>query len=156
LTATGRGNIAKHVCNLVLALNEKEKNEVLNVLQGEGIPISAFRANLSGLEIIVRYLKETKKKPFKEISGILNRKPSTIYGTYYKSRKKFKGSLDISDISIKIPYDIFSDRKYSVLELIVAYLEGEKGISKTQISLLLHKSINTIKTVHRRFKVKNE
>jgi len=63
LTATGRGNIAKHVCNLVLALNEKEKNEVLNVLQGEGIPISAFRANLSGLEIIVRYLKETKKKP---------------------------------------------------------------------------------------------
>lgn len=118
------------------------------------MPISVFRANISGLEIIIKYLREVEKKSFKEISKILNRKLSTVYNTYNRSKNKFNGELDISDYSICIPFNIFVDRKYSVLESIVAYLKV-KDFSVNQISLLLNKNQSTIRTVLRRYKIKN-
>jgi len=147
-------SLVRSISSLVSALNKEEKREILDrLLQIETcIPISAFKAKLSGLEIV----KEVEKKSFKEISKILNRKLSTIYNTYHNSRIKFKGSLDISDASISIPYTIFANRKNSVLESIVFYLKGKEKLSLNQISLALNKSYNTIKTVYRRYRIKNE
>ena len=152
-----KNNLFRQVFNLITRLDEKEKQDVLNLLKAEkkGIPISAFKARLSGLEIIVKYLKEVENKPFKEISGILNRKLSTLYNTYRKSKIKFKKELDVSDDSITIPYEIFADRKYSVLESIVDFLKDTRKCSFTQISLMLNKKYSTIKTVCRRYKIKN-
>ncbi|MBW2976607.1 hypothetical protein KY347_04125 [Candidatus Woesearchaeota archaeon] len=147
-----------HISNLISTLNEGEKQEILEKLLNsgkEGIPISVFKADISCLEIIVKYLREAEKKSFREISKILNRKTSTIYSTYSKSKIKFKGKLDISDASVVIPYKIFANRKYSVLESLVAYLKGKQKLSFTQISLVLNKHYSTIKTVYRRYKMKN-
>lgn len=151
-------SLVRSISSLVSALNKEEKREILDrLLQIETcIPISAFKAKLSGLEIVIKCLKEVEKKSFKEISKILNRKLSTIYNTYHNSRIKFKGSLDISDASISIPYTIFANRKNSVLESIVFYLKGKEKLSLNQISLALNKSYNTIKTVYRRYRIKNE
>jgi hypothetical protein len=152
----GKG-AARHILNLVSALNKKEKQEVLKLLETEKyLPVSVFKSKLSGLEIIVKYLKEEEEKSFKEISKILNRKISTIYNTYRESKIKFNGNLDISSSPIRIPYKIFSNRKYSVLESIVAYLKDRRRLSLIQISLMLNRSYNTIKTVYKRYSIKNE
>lgn len=150
--------LVKQISILISSLTAKEKQDVLNKfldIKKQGIPISAFKAKLSGLEIIVKYLKEAERKSFKEISRILNRKLSTLYNTYNKSKTKFKGDLNLSDSSIIIPFNIFSNRKYSILESLVNHLIKQKYSTK-QISSLLNKSYSTIKTVHRRFRIKNE
>lgn len=155
MSLKSRKDLVKHISKLISTLNEKEKQEILSLLKTKKtMPISVFKAKLSGLEIIVKYIRETEKKSFKEISKILNRKLSTIYTTYRKSKIKFKGDLDISDTSIKIPYRIFANRKYSVLESIVTYLKDKKNLSLIQISMMLNKNYSTIKTVYRRYKVK--
>ena len=84
----------------------------------------------------------------------MNRKLSTLYTTYKKSNSKFKDSFDISDKSVLIPFDLFVNRKYSVLESIVSYLV-KYGFSLVKIANLLGKNYNTVKTVYRRYKIKN-
>jgi len=152
-----REELVSIISNLVSSLSENEKKEIFEFIfnkKERGIPISIFKSKLSGLELIVKYLKEAEKKSFKEISKILNRKLSTVYNTYNKSKIKFNGGLDVSDYSICIPFNIFVDRKYSVLESITAYLKV-KDFSVNQISLLLNKNQSTIRTVLRRYKIKN-
>ena len=158
MNTKSKNSLVRTISSLISALNKEEKREILDrLLQIEtGIPISAFKAKLSGLEITTKYLKEIEKKSFKEISKTLNRKASTIYNTYHNSRIKFKGSLDIYDVSISIPYSIFANRKNSVLESIVFYLKSKEKLSLNQISLALNKSYSTVKTVYRRYRIKNE
>ena len=140
------------VVDLVSALSVEEKKAVLtSIRQQSGIPISAFRAELSSLEIIVRFLKDVEKKSFKEITLTLDRKLSTIYTTYKKSKKKYKQALDVSDSSILIPFDLFKDRKYAVLELVIAHLKNVEKKSFNEIAVLLHKHYNTITTTYRRY-----
>ncbi|NQV08363.1 hypothetical protein HQ529_00760 [Candidatus Woesearchaeota archaeon] len=141
----------------ILSFEEKQEifSEVLHVKTIK-LPISIFKAELSGLEIITKYLKEVERKSFKEIEKLLNRKPSTVYNTYRNSKAKFKQELDLSDNFITIPVDIFLNRKYSVLENIVAYLKEERTLSLVKISQLLNKNYNTIKTVYRKYKIKND
>jgi hypothetical protein len=154
LSEKSRIDTVKTILKLIGTLNQEEKQQLLDGLS-EGIPISAFKAKLSSLEIIIKYLKEEENSPFKEISKILNRKLSTIYNTYNKSKIKFKKNLDISDTLIKIPYNIFANRKYSVLESIVSYLKDKQKLSFKEISYTLNKSYSTIKTVYGRYKIKN-
>jgi len=148
---------ASQISNLLNSLTTEDKLKIRNeILKAEqGIPISVFKADLSGLELVTRYLKEIENKSFKEISKILNRKLSTIYNTYNNSQTKFKGQLDTSDNSVLIPLDAFTNRKYSVLESIVSYLK-DKQLSFTQIASLLNRNYSTVKTVYHRFKLKNE
>ena len=140
------------VASLVSALSAEEKNELLQTIkQHSGIPISAFCADLSSLEIIVRFLKDIEKKSFKEIALTLDRKLSTIYTTYKKSKKKYKQALDVSDSSILIPFDLFKDRRFAVLELVIAHLKNIEKKSFKDIAVLLHKHYNTITTTYRRY-----
>ena len=147
--------ISNIISSLTPPLTKEEKKTILNKVTKPGIPISVFNANLSGLEILTKYLKEVENKSFKEISKILNRELSTLYNTYNNSKIKFKANLDISDDSIKIPLTIFRNRKYSILESLVAHLKGNQ-LSITKISSLLNRNYNTIKTVNHRYKLKNE
>jgi len=151
-----RDELVTHISNLLSSLSEGEKEDIFEEViktKPTGIPISVFKANLSGLGIIVKYLRENEGKSFKEISKILNRKLSTLYNTYNNSKIKFRDNLDISDSSITIPFDIFKNRKYSVLESIVVNLK-KQNLSFTQISSLLNKKYSTIRTVYRRYHAK--
>ena len=87
-----REELVSIISNLVSSLSENEKKEIFEFIfnkKERGIPISIFKSKLSGLELIVKYLKEAEKKSFKEISKILNRKLSTVYNTYNKSKIKY-------------------------------------------------------------------
>ena len=152
-----RSELVQLLSHVLETLSEDEQQDVLSHVQQkkDGVPISAFRATLSSLEIVVRYLRDVRRKQFKEIATILNRKLSTIYTTYQKSQKKYPHSLDCSDRSVILPLSIARDRTYSVLENIVAYLKEKESLSFTQISVLLHRNYSTVQTVYRRYCVKN-
>ena len=149
-----RNDVVQLIAELVTRLDAREKQLVLGLLKRDGIPISAFHSTLSGLEIVVRYAKDVEKKSFKEIASLLNRKLPTIYTTYTHAKKKFPQPLDLSNSSIRIPVDIFSDRRYAVLELIVAYLKENEKLSLKEIAAALHKHYNTISTTYRRYKAR--
>jgi hypothetical protein len=147
------------ISKLVGSLSAEEKKAIFDTIlinEKKGMPISIFKANISALAIIIKYFREIQKKAFKEISQILNRKQSTLYNTYYKSRSKCKEKLDDSDYSITIPPNIFKNRKYSILESLVEYLKDKQNLSLTQISKLLGKKYSTIKTVYWRYNKKRE
>ena len=147
------------VSELVATLNNKEALALFNAIlknKQECIPISVFKADISGLEIIVKYLKDAESLSFKNIAKTLNRRLSTIYNTYNNAKIKFKGKLDTSNKAICIPFNIFSDRKYSILEAIVAYLANKEKLSAGDISKLLNKNHSTIRTVYRRYKKKRQ
>ncbi len=150
-------NLVLLISQLVQLLSEDEKTKVLTLIAGVKtknigleIPVSIFRNNLSGLEAIVYYLKELQHKSILEIAELLNRKNSTIYVTYAKAKKKIKRKLDTSD-NLTIPLDIFSNRKFAVLESIVYYLKTERKLSFKEIALALNKSYSTITTVNNRY-----
>ena len=149
--------IIEIIVQLVASLSADEKQKVLDILleKKEGLPISIFRSKLSGLETIVVYLKDIKGKSVAEIAQLLNRKKSTLYTTYHKEKEKFSGRLDASDESVVVPPGIFADRKYAVLESMVAYLKDEQKLSFAQISILLNKKYSTIRTVYVRYLKKN-
>ena len=157
MDAKKRIYLISRISKLVASLNTKEKqiifSEILRTTQ-ECIPISVFKANISCFEIIVKYLKEVENFSFKPISKILNRRLSTIYNTYANSKLKFKGKFDLSNTSICIPYYIFANRKYSILETIVAYLIDKENLSVNDVSKLLNKNQITVRTVYRRYKIK--
>ena len=144
------------ILQLVSSLSVEEKKEVLEQLQQtEGLPISIFRSGISSLEAIVVFLKDVKKLNITEISKLLKRQKSTLYTTYHKAKEKLSGDLDVSDTSVVIPYEIFSDRKFAVLESLVAYLKDERKNSFVTISKLLNKKYSTVRTVYVRHKQKN-
>ncbi len=152
-----RKELVRQLSELFSSLSYEEKKDILKEVlsvKDEGIPISAFKARLSCLEIVVRYLRDDMDMSFKEISKLLNRRLSTLYNTYNNSKLKFKSSLNVFDRSIVVPFSIFSDRRYSTLESLVAYLVSS-GYSLVKIASLLGKNYNTVKTVYRRYKIKN-
>lgn len=149
-----RKEVSELIKYILRNFNDVEKKEILNqvlVDQDLGLSISIFRADISGLEVIIKYLKENKNKSFKEISKVLNRKLSTVYNTYTNSKSKFAGALDISDNSIIIPLSIFANRKFSILETLVAYLKDECKLQFKEIAKILNKKYSTVATVYSRF-----
>ena len=140
-----RKELLKEVSRLASLLTEEEKKEIF---MEKGLPISIFGRKHSGLEAIVVYLKDFEKKTVKEIAKLLKRQTSTIYTTYQKSKKK--GKLVVSDKSILVPWTIFANRRFSILETLVAHLKSKK-LSLAQISKKLNRSYSTIKTVSYRY-----
>lgn len=147
------------ISELVSSLTLKEKQAVFEkilIKEKRGMPISIFKAKLSALAIITKYFREIENRSFKEIAQILNRKRSTLYNTYYKSKVKYREKLDDSDYSIIIPANIFSNRKYSILESLVQHLRDKQNLPLIQISKLLRKKYSTIRTVYWRYNKKRE
>ena len=151
-----RKNRLEEVIALIATLSKEDKKKILFCIKESKdiIPISAFNAELSCLEIVIKYLKEEDKKTSKEISALLNRKLSTVYTTYNNSKLKYKKKLDLSDNSVSIPTYIFQNRKFSVLESVAAFLKDNESLSLKEISLHLNRNYNTIKTVYARYKKK--
>ena len=170
MRARKKEELNRAISELVAGLSYVEKKAVFNEVL-EAVPLSIFKTNLSGLEAIVFYLKEVRKLKVKEISKVLKRNVQTIYSTYKKAsikkgeqeekekkengRKKVRRRVKTKfSEEFFIPLNIFSNRKFSVLESLVFYLKDEEGLTLVRISELLGKSASTIKTVNGRYKKK--
>ena len=153
-----RTELVLAISNLVSLLSTDEKTAILSKVSGSEqdfqIPLSIFKTRkISGLEAISVYLKENHK--VNEISKVLNRKPTTIYPSFKSAKNKLDGEMvRVDSLSLLIPISTFSDRKYSVLESVVAYLKEQQNYSLSKIAELLNRSYSTVKTVYQRYKLK--
>ncbi len=134
-------------------LYKKGLSEELEVLEKEIFIPLIFSKDLSVLESVVKFLKQNKNLNFSGISRLLNRNQKTIWTTYQRAVKKDPAPI-IPDYSVKIPVSIFSSRRFSPLEVLVAFLHDRRRLRFSKISQLLKKRYTTIHTAYSRYKEK--
>lgn len=63
--------------------------KVNRIMDKTCIPVSIFKeSRLTPFELIVRYLKDTKKLSYAEIGRLLNRDDRNIWTVYQRAKKK--------------------------------------------------------------------
>jgi len=112
------------------------------------IPISIFKAKLSSLELIVKYMRENLGYSNKKTALILKRTAQNTWITYRNAKQKHPDKLIIVESEYDIPLSIFEDTELSVLESIVLHLR--KTLSDKQVAKMLYRSSKTITTVYNR------
>ena len=155
-------------------LSKEEKIELISCLTSElkkqhdlseqdiigkreaAIPIGIFSNDiLSSLEAIVKYLKEELKFRFVKIGRLLNRSGKTIWATYHNASSKMPTSFGFIQKDIMIPVSAISDRSYSTLESVVAFIK-DLDYTNHEVAEMLHLDDRTIWTVYDRVKKKRE
>ncbi|MBU4501146.1 MAG: hypothetical protein KKA79_01025 [Nanoarchaeota archaeon] len=117
----------------------------------ESIPLYIFdNEELSGLQFIVKYLKENKNLNYSKIARKINRNPKTIWTTYQHAKQRLPERFEEQETELSIPVNIFCDRKLSVLEHITRHLKEVYDLNYTEIAKLLRRSPKTIWTVYQR------
>lgn len=132
----------------------KKFKEIYGAKKKDFIPTNIFNKKLSPLETIVKYLKENLDLSFKEIGYLLNRNQKTVWQAYKNSKKKYTLFFKGRDSKYNIPISFLKNRKYSILESVVAYLKENCGITYHQTALALNRDERTIWTVYKRAKEK--
>jgi len=132
--------------------------QLVDVLQKQDIfiPISVFNKELSGLEVIVKFLKENHNLENTKIAKLLQRSEKTIWQAYNDSKTKYSKKILPEQTPFVLPVEIFASRKLSVLETIVSYLKENYKLTNHQIAELLKRDDRTIWTVHSRAQKKKE
>jgi len=116
------------------------------------IPLSVFNNNLAPLEAVVLFLKDSLGFTLHKIASHLDRDDRTIWLTHSNAVKKGT-KLTVSSKHL-IPLELLSDRRFSILESVVAYCKEKENLSTKQISRLTSKSPKTIWTVYDRMQQK--
>ena len=133
-------------------------NELLKVEVKEEVkvPISVFKNDyLSGVETIVKYLRENLLLSFKQIASLTNRNNVALAVSYRNAKKKLEDKFVVEEISpYSIPVSILQDRNLSVLENIVSYLKDSFDLAYHKIAVLLNRNDRTIWTVYQRARKK--
>jgi len=132
-----------------ISYSTKLQEPITTLSEEKVVPLSIIFGK-SSLESIVLYLKDFLGLKFNDIAGLLNRDQRTIWVTY--SNAKRKGLiLDITNNSqLMLPLSIFCSRNFSVLENIVLHLRTTHSLSFNQISDLIGKNYQTVRTVYKR------
>jgi len=120
--------------------------------QGEGeirIPISVLKnRKVSGLESIVKFLREEVKLSNSNVAKLLGRSQQVCWTTYKNAARKMKERFTFSMSDIDIPAKVFRSR-FSVLEAIVMFLVTN-GRSFHEIAVALARDDRTIWTTYQR------
>ncbi|MFH1585527.1 MAG: hypothetical protein ABIB79_02050 [archaeon] len=111
------------------------------------VPVGVFNQGISPAEAVSKYLKENHGLRFSEIAILVNRDQRTVRVNYLNAVKKKKEK--IREEGVKVPINIFSDRKLSVLESVVKYLK-DQGMNNSDIAKALGKRVSNIGTLRKR------
>ena len=132
------------------------EQEILSILRDKdslkAVPLSIFSGWLGPLEALVKYMKDHMHLTLSQIAKLLERDPRTIWLTYRNAKKK---NLDVP-ISHDhfVPLEIFSNRKFSILENLSTHLHEIQGLAFKEIADILKKDNRTIWTVYSRVRKK--
>jgi len=110
------------------------------------IPVSVFSANLGALEALAKYLKENASMSYHEIAEALKRDDRTIWASYNHANKKMRGKIKIKNPEMSIPLNIFSRKKFTILESVVFFLRNN-GMRYSEIAGHLSRNQKNIRAV---------
>jgi len=118
------------------------------------IPVSVLKIRkVSGLESIIKFLREELGLSNIEVARLLERSPQVCWTTYSKSIKKMPERFTFTLSEDDVPAKVFRS-KFSILEAIVVYLVA-KGRSLHEIAEALSRDDRTIWTTYKRAMKKN-
>lgn len=126
--------------------------DVLGLLreEQEKIPVTIFNDELSPLESISRYLKDSLGLSYHEIAVLIGRDERNIWHSYSSSLKKHPEKLDAKETKFFIPLKIFAERRFSILESIAVHLKEEYNLSYREISSMIMRDERTVWTAYNR------
>lgn len=127
---------------------EKARKEFL-------LPDYIFNKKITLFETSVKYLKENLRLNFKKIADLVGRDQRNIWQVYNSAKIKFPSRFPTKKSRFMIPVSVLSDKKFSVLEAIVAYLRDDLGLTYHEIAVLIKRDDRTVWTVYQRFKKKS-
>jgi len=123
------------------------------------IPQSIFKdRTIAVLEALAEYLKDNLKMSYHEIAVLTARNDRTIWTAYNRAKQKREGKeMRARERAIlTVPFNIFSDRRLSVLEVITEYLKDKKQLTYHEIASMLNRDDRTIWTVYDRVRKKRQ
>jgi len=138
----------RNISTLYSRVNRKLKRELIEKKEIV-VPVKIFRYGGSG--VLYKYLRENIGLRFNEIARLTNREDSTVWMNYRNVNQRIKKIKEEDEITISIK--AFSNRKLSVLEMIVNYLK-KKGMRNCEIANMLNKDQRVIGTLYSRVKRK--
>lgn len=142
---------ASQLISTIHTIKKEEKRQQ----QLTNIPVSVFYGIKAGcFEHLVKYCIEVCKFRKRDIAQLLKRDQRTIWKAYAEAIRKSPTPSDLSNNKITIPLSIFSQREFSVLELLSHYLHEQYQMPNRKIAVLLGRSEKTIWTVLNRFRKK--
>jgi len=133
-----------------------EESDISKLISSDevNIPIMILsNRKLGPMECIVKFLKENMNWGFSKISKLTNRDSRTIWCMYNNAKKKENSHFITTCCQFDFPLSIISNRKYSALENIILHLKNRKSLH--EISIILNRTQNTIKTLFYRAKKKS-
>ncbi len=137
----------KYHAGLGAFVEELKKEQTQDSKTKVRVPLSIFTSEIGAAESLCKYLHENKKMRFNEISRLINRDQRTVWTSYTQASEK-KESLPVEE-GISLPVDIFSDRRFSILESVVYYLR-ERGFTNVEVARLLGKDPRNTYTLYAR------
>lgn len=120
-----------------------EKKELL-------IPANIFNPTLSGLETIVKFLRENFHLRNNVIAHFLHRSEKTIWQAYDASKRKHPDFFTLQPSLYYVPVAVIASRRLSVLESIVVHIKDSYNLSYHEIAVVLHRDDRTVWTVYQR------
>ncbi len=135
------------------------KGQVLQLLRHQEksvlIPVSIFsNSQLSGLELVCKYLRDNLSIRFSDIARLLSRDYRTVWATYSIANRKCRDALAVPKGECFFPVFILANRELSVLEAIVSYLKDELGLRFSEIAAAMHRDQRNVWTVYSRARKK--
>ncbi len=124
-------------------ISNKEIYELLEVRKDIEIPLNIFTKELGALESITKYMKENLSMAYYEIAELLNRDQRTIWTAYNKANKKQNKGYKTKNKKMKLPIQIFDNKKLTILETVIAYLRQE-NLSYSEIAKLINRDQRNI------------
>jgi len=121
------------------------------------VPTAIFSdRNLSFSESLIDFLWAGSNLAPSKIGKLLSMDRRNVFTIMQRiaEKKKQKTTVPEPKENIFIPVDVFSERKFSVQEQLVAYLKEEKQLSNKEIALIISRSEKTVWTAYDRMKKK--
>ncbi len=128
-------------------LNKVQIYELVNPRENIQVPTNIFTEELGGLEAIVKYLRENIGMSYAEIGKTIKRDERTIWNSYAKANEKKPEPLRItSEVKTRIPIEVFSNEKLTILEALIIYLR-KQGMSYAEIGRMIGRDQRNIRTI---------
>lgn len=140
----------RNISTLYSRVEKKLKRKLIGKKEIE-VPVKIFRYGGSG--VLYKYLRENIGLGFNEIARLTNREDSTVWMNYRNVNQRIKKIKEEDEITISIK--AFTNRKLSVLEVIINYLK-KRGMRNCEIADILNKDQRVIGTLYSRINKKLE
>ncbi|MBW2970753.1 sigma-70 region 4 domain-containing protein [Candidatus Woesearchaeota archaeon] len=142
---------------LILKKHGLEK-EVKIVVEDENagfLPNSIFTKKLGIAESVVKYLRENLELPNMVVGELLHKTANNVAVIYRKATQKQAARFEKLDFEHKVPFEAFSDSRYTTFEAIALFY-SQQEMSLKQIAAILHRDERTIWTTLQRARSKHD